>query len=126
MPVARLTSADYAAGLRATIHPDKATPSELLSGKPAPLEDDETTHFSIIDAEGNIVSATQTINLLYGSGLVAEGTGVMLNDEMDDFALKPGTPNAFGVMGFEANAPKPGKRMLSSMTPTIMSSPTKA
>ncbi len=125
VPVARLTSADYAAGLRATIHPDKATPSELLSGKPAPLEDDETTHFSIIDAEGNIVSATQTINLLYGSGLVAEGTGVMLNDEMDDFALKPGTPNAFGVMGFEANAPKPGKRMLSSMTPTIMSSPTK-
>jgi gamma-glutamyltranspeptidase/glutathione hydrolase len=125
VPVARLTGADYAAGLRATIHPDKATPSELLSGKPAPLEDDETTHFSIIDAEGNIVSATQTINLLYGSGLVAEGTGVMLNDEMDDFALKPGTPNAFGVMGFEANAPKPGKRMLSSMTPTIMSSPSK-
>ena len=125
VPVARLTSADYAAGLRATIHPDKATPSELLSGKPAPLEDEETTHFSIIDAEGNIVSATQTINLLYGSGLVAEGTGVMLNDEMDDFALKPGTPNAFGVMGFEANAPKPGKRMLSSMTPTIMASPSK-
>ena len=125
VPVARLTSADYAAGLRATIHPDKATPSELLSGKPAPLEDDETTHFSIIDAEGNIVSATQTVNLLYGSGLVAEGTGVLLNDEMDDFALKPGTPNAFGVMGFEANAPKPGKRMLSSMTPTIMASPSK-
>ncbi len=125
VPVARLTSADYAAGLRATIHPDKATPSELLSGKPAPLEDDETTHFSIIDADGNIVSATQTVNLLYGSGLVAEGTGVLLNDEMDDFALKPGTPNAFGVMGFEANAPKPGKRMLSSMTPTIMASPSK-
>jgi gamma-glutamyltranspeptidase/glutathione hydrolase len=125
VPVARLTSADYAAGLRAGINPDKATPSDLLSGKPAPLEDDETTHFSIIDAEGNIVSATQTINLLYGSGLVAEGTGVMLNDEMDDFALKPGTPNAFGVMGFEANAPKPGKRMLSSMTPTIMASPSK-
>ncbi|HEU4990885.1 MAG TPA: gamma-glutamyltransferase [Luteimonas sp.] len=125
VPMARLLSADYAAGLRATIHPDKATPSGLLSGKPAPLEDDETTHFSIIDAEGNIVSATQTVNLLYGSGLVAEGTGVILNDEMDDFALKPGTPNAFGVMGFEANAPKPGKRMLSSMTPTIMSSPSK-
>ena len=125
VPVARLTSADYAAGLRATIHPDKATPSALLSGHPAPLEDEETTHFSIIDAQGNIVSATQTVNLLYGSGLVAEGTGVLLNDEMDDFALKPGTPNAFGVMGFEANAPKPGKRMLSSMTPTIMSSPSK-
>lgn len=125
VPMKRLLSADYAAGLRAGISPDKATPSDLLSGKPAPLEDDETTHFSIIDAEGNIVSATQTVNLLYGSGLVAEGTGVLLNDEMDDFALKPGTPNAFGVMGFEANAPKPGKRMLSSMTPTIMASPSK-
>ena len=125
MPLARLTSADYAAGLRATIHPDKATPSALLPGQPAPLEDEETTHFSIIDAEGNIVSATQTVNLLYGSGLVAPGTGVLLNDEMDDFALKPGTPNAFGVMGFAANAPAPGKRMLSSMTPTIMASPDK-
>jgi gamma-glutamyltranspeptidase/glutathione hydrolase len=125
VPRARLVSPDYAAGLRATIHPDKATPSALLSGHPAPLEDEETTHFSIIDGDGNIVSATQTVNLLYGSGLVAEGTGVILNDEMDDFALKPGTPNAFGVMGFEANAPKPGKRMLSSMTPTIMASPSK-
>ncbi|TAK37916.1 MAG: gamma-glutamyltransferase [Lysobacteraceae bacterium] len=123
VPVARLTSPDYAAGLRATIHPDKATPSALLPGQPAPLEDEETTHFSIIDADGNIVSATQTINLLYGSGLVPPGTGVLLNDEMDDFALKPGTPNAFGVMGFEANAVAPGKRMLSSMTPTFMESP---
>src|SRR3546814_10697492 len=70
-----------------------------------------------------MVSATQTINLLYGSGLVPPGTGVLLNDEMDDFALKPGTPNAFGVMGFEANAVVPGKRMLSSMTPTLMFSP---
>ena len=123
MPLARLTSPDYAAGLRATIHPDKATPSALLSGQPAPLEDDETTHFSIIDADGNRVSATQTVNLLYGSGMVAEGTGVLLNDEMDDFALKPGTPNAFGVMGFDANAPRPGKRMLSSMSPSFMESP---
>ena len=122
MPVARLTSADYAAGQRASIHPSKATPSELLSGQPAPLEDDETTHYSIIDAQGNRVSTTQTVNLLYGSGLVAPGTGVLLNDEMDDFALRPGTPNAFGVMGFEANAPKPGKRMLSSMTPSFMES----
>ena len=122
MPVARLTSADYAAGQRASIHPSKATPSELLSGPPAPLEDDETTHYSIIDAQGNRVSTTQTVNLLYGSGLVAPGTGVLLNDEMDDFALRPGTPNAFGVMGFAANAPAPGKRMLSSMTPTFMES----
>ena len=122
VPVARLTNADYAAGLRAAIHPDKATPSALLSGQPAPMEDDETTHFSIIDAEGNRVSATQTVNLSYGSGMVAPGTGVLLNNEMDDFALKPGTPNAFGVMGFEANAPEPGKRMLSSMTPSFIES----
>ena len=120
VPQRLLTSPDYAAGLRATIHPDKATPSELLSGAPTPLEDDETTHFSIIDSEGNRVAATQTVNLLYGSGLVAPGTGVLLNNEMDDFALMPGTPNAFGVMGFDANAPEPGKRMLSSMAPTFM------
>ncbi len=125
VPVSRLSSPDYAAGLRATIHPDKATPSDLLPGQPAPLEDDETTHFSIIDADGNMVSATQTVNLLYGSGMVVPGTGVLLNDEMDDFALKPGTPNAFGVMGFAANAPEAGKRMLSSMTPTFMFSPDK-
>ncbi|MEO6137238.1 MAG: gamma-glutamyltransferase [Luteimonas sp.] len=123
VPVRRLISPDYAAGLRAGIHPDKATPSALLSGQPAPLEDNETSHFSIIDRDGNRVSATQTVNLLYGSGLVAPGTGVLLNDEMDDFALRPGTPNAFGVMGFDANAPKPGKRMLSSMSPTFMESP---
>ena len=122
VPVTRLTSRDYAAGQRASIHPDKATPSALLSGKPAPLEDDETTHFSIIDSEGNRVAATQTVNLAYGSGLIPPGTGVLLNNEMDDFALKPGTPNAFGVMGFEANAPKPGKRMLSSMTPSFIES----
>jgi gamma-glutamyltranspeptidase/glutathione hydrolase len=118
-----LMSPDYAAGLRAGINPDKATPSDLLSGQPTPLEDEETTHFSIIDADGNRVAATQTVNLLFGSGLVPAGTGVLLNNEMDDFALKPGTPNAFGVMGFDANAPKPGKRMLSSMTPTMMESP---
>ena len=122
VPQRLLTSADYAAGLRATINPAKATPSSLLSGAPTPLEDEETTHFSVIDADGNRVAATQTVNLLFGSGLVPPGTGVLLNDEMDDFALKPGTPNAFGVMGYEANAPKPGKRMLSSMTPTFMES----
>jgi gamma-glutamyltranspeptidase/glutathione hydrolase len=121
IPVRTLMDPDYAAGLRATIHPSKATPSDLLSGAPTPLEDEETTHFSIIDADGNRVAGTQTVNLLFGSGLVPPGTGVLLNNEMDDFALKPGTPNAFGVMGYEANAPKPGKRMLSSMTPTFMS-----
>ena len=122
VPQRTLTSADYAAGLRATINPDKATPSDMLSGKATPMEDDETTHFSIIDSHGNRVAGTQTVNLLYGSGLVAPGTGVLLNNEMDDFALKPGTPNAFGVMGYGANAPEPGKRMLSSMTPTFMES----
>ena len=122
VPLRRLMSPDYAAGLRASINPDKATPSALLPGQPAPLEDDETTHFSILDAEGNRVSATQTVNLLYGSGMVAPGTGVLLNNEMDDFALKPGTPNAFGVMGFAANAPQAGKRMLSSMTPSFIES----
>ncbi len=122
VPVRTLTSADYAAGQRSTINPAKATPSDMLSGAQTPMEDDETTHFSIIDAEGNLVAATQTVNLLFGSGLIPPGTGVLLNNEMDDFALKPGTPNAFGVMGYDANAPKPGKRMLSSMTPTFMSS----
>ena len=121
IPVGTLMDPAYAAGLRATIHPGKATPSDLLSGDPTPLEDEETTHFSIIDADGNRAAVTQTVNLLFGSGLVPPGTGVLLNNEMDDFALKPGTPNAFGVMGFDANAPKPGKRMLSSMTPTFMS-----
>lgn len=123
VPVRTLTSADYAAGQRSTIHPRKATPSDLLAGERTPMEDEDTTHFSIIDTEGNRVAGTQTVNLLFGSGLIPRGTGVLLNNEMDDFALKPGTPNAFGVMGFDANAPQPGKRMLSSMTPTFMVSP---
>jgi len=122
IPQRTLLSRDYAAGLRATINPDRATPSELLSGKPTPLEDEETTHFSIVDAAGNRAAVTQTVNLLFGSGLVAPGTGVLLNNEMDDFALQPGVPNAFGVMGFDANAPAPGKRPLSSMTPTFLES----
>jgi gamma-glutamyltranspeptidase/glutathione hydrolase len=123
VPVARLASDDYAAGLRAGILPDRATPSAMLPGSKPPLEGEHTTHFSIIDRDGNLVSATQTVNLYYGSGLVVEGTGVLLNDEMDDFALKPGTPNAFGVMGFDANAVAPGRRMLSSMTPSFMIGP---
>jgi len=125
VPVDVLTSPYYAAGLRATINPDKATPSDTLPGMAVPLEDEETTHFSVIDADGNRAAVTQTVNLLFGSGLIPPGTGVMLNNEMDDFALVPGQPNAFGVMGFEANAPEPGKRPLSSMTPTFMVSPDK-
>lgn len=123
IPMDLLTSKPYALGLRATIHPDRALPSQALSGQPPPLEDLQTTHFSIIDHQGNRVAATQTLNLQYGSGMVAKGTGVLLNDEMDDFALTPGVPNSFGVMGFAANAPQPGKRMLSSMTPTFLQSP---
>lgn len=123
VPAQTLAHPAYAAGLRASINPEKATPSDLLSGAPTPIEDEDTTHFSIIDADGNRVAGTQTVNLLFGSGLIPPGTGVLLNNEMDDFALKAGTPNAFGVMGFDANAPAPGKRMLSSMTPTFMVSP---
>ena len=120
MPIARLTSDDYAAGLRAGILPEQATPSAMLPGGKTPLESVNTTSFSIIDSEGNYFAATQTVNLVFGSGMVADGTGVLLNDEMDDFALKAGTPNAFGVMGYDANAIAPGKRMLSSMTPSFM------
>ena len=121
MPIARLTSDDYAAGLRASILPDRATPSAMLPAQDAqPGGSGNTTHFSIIDGEGNLVGVTQTVNLGYGSGMVVDGAGFLLNDEMDDFALKPGTPNAFGVIGFDANAVAPGKRMLSSMSPTFM------
>ncbi len=120
MPIARLTSDDYAAGLRASILADKATPSSMLPRGKAPLDGDNTSHFSIIDDQGNLVSATQTVNLAYGSGMLVDGAGFMLNDEMDDFALQPGTPNAFGVLGFDANAVAPGRRPLSSMSPSFM------
>jgi gamma-glutamyltranspeptidase / glutathione hydrolase len=120
MPIARLTSDDYAAGLRASILPDKATPSAMLPGANPPMEGVNTTHFSIIDGDGNLVAATQTVNLSFGSGMVVDGAGFLLNDEMDDFALRPGTPNAFGVLGYDANAVAPGRRMLSSMTPSFM------
>jgi gamma-glutamyltranspeptidase/glutathione hydrolase len=123
MPIARLASDDYAAGLRAGINPDLATPSASLPAGPAPAEHVNTTHFSIIDADGNRVAATQTVNLSFGSGMVIPGTGFLLNDEMDDFALRPGTPNAYGVMGYDANAVAPGRRMLSSMSPTFLVGP---
>ena len=98
-----------------------ATPSaEIRSGNPADFEGQNTTHFSVIDRDGNAVSNTYTLNFSYGLGLVAEGTGVLLNNELDDFAAKPSTPNAYGLVGDDANAPGPGKRPLSSMTPTIV------
>ena len=120
MPIARLTSDYYASGLRASILPDRATPSSMLPMGNAPLEGVNTTHFSIIDADGNLAGVTQTVNLAYGSGMVVDGGGFLLNDEMDDFALQAGTPNAYGVLGFDANAVAPGRRMLSSMSPSFM------
>ena len=120
MPVAELTSPLYAAGLRASIHPEKATPSDMLPGYMDAKERTETSHFSIVDADGNFIGGTQTVNLSLGDALVIAGTGFVMNDEMDDFALKAGAPNAFGLVGGDANAPKPGHRPLSSMTPSFV------
>ncbi|BBL76107.1 gamma-glutamyltransferase [Methylomagnum ishizawai] len=121
MPILRLLSPNYAAGLRSTIRPDRTLPSAALSdtARPRPVGDN-TTHYSILDREGNAVAATLSINYGFGSGFVAPGTGVLLNDEMDDFSTKPGSPNVYGLVGGEANAIAPGKRMLSSMTPTFL------
>jgi gamma-glutamyltranspeptidase/glutathione hydrolase len=119
-PVARLLTKEYAAKQRAGIDLDHATPwTDILAGAP-PHEGDNTTHFSVVDGAGNAVSNTYTLNYPYGVGLVAEGTGVLLNDELDDFTAALGASNAFGLVGFEANLPAPGKRPLSSMTPTIV------
>ena len=121
VPVGGLTSKAYAAELRKQILPDRARPAaEVKVIDPVPYESDHTTHFSIVDAEGNAVANTYTLNLDYGVGLVAAGTGVLLNDELDDFAAKRGAPNAFGLTGGKANAPAPRKRPLSSMAPTMM------
>ncbi len=121
VPVRGLISKSYAARLRQSISPDRARPAAEISPlDPAPYESDQTTHFSIVDADGNAVANTYTLNFSYGLGLVAEGAGVLLNNELDDFAAKPGAPNAFGLLGGEANAPAPRKRPLSSMAPTMM------
>ena len=120
-PLARLLSAEYAAKLRAGIDPVRATPSaDLRPGLGAAAEGRHTTHVSIIDARGDAVSMTYTINLFFGAGVIAGDTGFFLNDEMDDFTSKPGTPNAFGLVQGTANAIAPDKRPLSSMTPTIL------
>jgi gamma-glutamyltranspeptidase/glutathione hydrolase len=119
-PVATLISKEYAAKQRASIDPDRATPwTDALPATP-PREGSNTTHFSAVDSRGNAVSNTYTLNFSYGVGLVAEGTGVLLNNELDDFTAAPGASNAFGLVGFEANLPGPGKRPLSSMSPTIV------
>ncbi|MEG9883444.1 MAG: gamma-glutamyltransferase [Hyphomicrobiales bacterium] len=123
VPLARLTSKNYAATLRASFLAEKATPSKDI--KPGrnlapPYESNETTHFSIADRNGLAVANTYTINFSYGSGIVVDGAGFLLNNEMDDFSSKPGVPNAYGLIGGKANRIEPGKRMLSSMSPTIV------
>ncbi len=119
-PTSALITKDYATRLRASIDPDRATPAgDVPQIKPL-HEGSNTTHFSVVDAEGNAVSNTYTLNFSYGVGLVAEGTGVLLNNELDDFTAAPGASNAYGLVGFEANLPGPGKRPLSSMSPTIV------
>ncbi|BBA34684.1 gamma-glutamyltranspeptidase [Methylocaldum marinum] len=121
MPLLRLLSPNYAAGLRASINPNRALPSTYLSEFNVSAPDGEnTTHFSVLDREGNRVAATLSINYPFGSGFVPAGTGVLLNDEMDDFATHPGSPNIYGLVGGKANAIAPGKRMLSSMTPIFL------
>jgi gamma-glutamyltranspeptidase/glutathione hydrolase len=120
MPIAGLTSNNYAASLRASIG-ETATPAAAIRpGKPADYEGKNTTHFSVIDRDGNAVSNTYTLNFSYGLGLIADGTGVLLNNELDDFTAKPGAANAYGLVGFNANLPGPSKRPLSSMTPAIV------
>jgi gamma-glutamyltranspeptidase/glutathione hydrolase len=119
-PLATLLAKDYAAKQRASIDPDRATPAANLASARAPHEGSNTTHFSVVDQFGNAVANTYTLNFSYGVGLVAEGTGVLLNNELDDFTAAPGASNAFGLVGFEANLPGAGKRPLSSMSPTIV------
>ena len=122
VPISGLMSKKYAAALRAEIDADlRARPSsEIRAGDAQSFDHPNTTHYSIVDRFGNAVANTYTLNLNYGVGLVAEGTGILLNNELDDFAAKPGAPNAFGLIGYDANAPGPSKRPLSSMTPTIV------
>ena len=123
MPIDMLTSPFYAAGQRSSINPNKATPSALLPDiTDTANESPQTTHFSVLDAQGNRVAATITVNLGFGSGLMLGDTGIFLNNEMDDFSVKAGTPNAFKLIGNDANAIAPNKRMLSSMSPTFIES----
>jgi len=123
VPVEQLLSPYYAAGQRASIRMDRATPSDSLPSIAAAPAGPQTTHFSIIDADGNRVAGTMSINFFFGSGLMVPGTGVLLNNEMDDFVAKAGVPNGFRLVGGEANTIAPGKRPLSSMTPTFVERP---
>jgi gamma-glutamyltranspeptidase/glutathione hydrolase len=121
VPVDGLTSKDYARQRMSDFDPERAAAaSEIRPGDPAPGESNETTHFSVIDKNGNAVSNTYTLNFSYGVGMVASGTGILLNNELDDFSAKPGVPNAYGLIGGDANAVAPRKRPLSSMSPTLV------
>ncbi|MGH6842981.1 MAG: gamma-glutamyltransferase, partial [Methylocella sp.] len=121
VPVKGLISKAYAERMRAAISRTRATPSaEIKALDPSPHEGDQTTHFSIVDNDGNAVANTYTLNFSYGLGLVADGTGILLNNELDDFAAKPGAPNAYGLVGGGANAPGPRKRPVSSMAPAMV------
>ena len=121
VPASGLASQAYADKLRTLINPDKATPaSTIKANNPLPYESDQTTHFSIVDKDGNAIANTYTLNFSYGTGLVADGTGILLNNEMDDFSAKPGVPNGYGLLGGEANAVEANKRPLSSMSPTLV------
>ena len=123
IPVARLINEYYAAGQRASIRMDRATPSAMLPGVDAPPVGPSTTHFSVIDAKGNMVAATITLNFFFGSGLMIPGTGILLNNQMDDFSVKPGVPNGFQLIGADANSIAAKKRPLSSSTPTFVEGP---
>ena len=120
VPLALLSSPDYATGQRNSIRTDKAMPSDLLPGIESEPAGMQTTHFSVLDADGNRVAATISVNLFFGTGYMAPKTGVLLNNTMDDFSIKPGRPNAFGLVGGTANAIAPNKRSLSSMSPTFV------
>jgi gamma-glutamyltranspeptidase/glutathione hydrolase len=124
MPLEQLNSIDYAAGQRSSIRTDKAMPSDMLPGIESEPGGTQTTHLSVLDSAGNLVAATISINLFFGSGYMSPHTGVLLNDTMDDFSTKPGSPNAFGLIGAKANAIAPNKRPLSSMSPTFVETPT--
>src|SRR3974377_728687 len=124
MPLDELTSKAYAARQRASIGP-RATPSaDIRAGAPA-REGQNTTHYSVVDRDGNAVATTTTLNFSYGLGLVAAGTGVLLNNELDDFTAKPGASNAYGLVGFEAHLPGPHKQPVSSMTAPMRTKATK-
>src|SRR4030095_6290922 len=124
VPIEGLIEKAYAERQRSTINPQRASSSsEIGAGKPTGYESTQTTHFTIVDAAGNSLSNTYTLNLWFGSGVVAKGTGVLLNNEMDDFASKPGEPNSYGAIQSERNVIASRKRPLSSMTPTFVLRP---